>query len=75
MVSKISEERTLVLLHCLQCPPQQFTRSANLTELADERGYIVVAPMGVNLHGCDILIRRVGRLHPGISETPSSPDE
>jgi poly(3-hydroxybutyrate) depolymerase len=41
----------IVLLHCLQCPPQQFIRSADLTELADERGYIVVAPMGVNLHG------------------------
>jgi poly(3-hydroxybutyrate) depolymerase len=41
----------IVLLHCLQCPPQQFIRSAGLTELAEQRGYIVVAPMGVNLHG------------------------
>jgi poly(3-hydroxybutyrate) depolymerase len=41
----------IVLLHCLQCPPDQFIRSSDLTELADERGYIVVAPMGVNLHG------------------------
>jgi poly(3-hydroxybutyrate) depolymerase len=41
----------IVLLHCLQCPPEQFIRSTDLTELADERGYIVVAPMGVNLHG------------------------
>jgi len=41
----------IVLLHCLQCPPQQFIRSADLTELAEQRGYIVVAPMGVNLHG------------------------
>src|SRR5258705_13871802 len=35
----------IVLLHCLQCPPQQFIRSADLTELAEQRGYIVVAPM------------------------------
>ncbi len=41
----------IVLLHCLYCPPQQFIRSADLTELAEKRGYIVVAPMGVNLHG------------------------
>lgn len=41
----------IVLLHCLQCPPQQFIRSADLTELAEQRGYVVVAPMGVNLHG------------------------
>ena len=41
----------IVLLHCLQCPPDQFIRSADLTELAEQRGYIVVAPMGVNLHG------------------------
>jgi pimeloyl-ACP methyl ester carboxylesterase len=41
----------IVLLHCLQCPPTDFIRSADLTELAEARGYIVVAPMGVNLHG------------------------
>jgi predicted peptidase len=41
----------IVLLHCLQCPPTDFIRSADLTELAEQRGYIVVAPMGVNLHG------------------------
>ena len=41
----------IVLLHCLQCPPDRFIRSADLTELAEQRGYIVVAPMGVNLHG------------------------
>src|SRR6185295_8138369 len=29
----------ILLLHCLQCPPQQFIRSADLTELADQRGY------------------------------------
>ena len=41
----------IVLLHCLQCPPTDFIRSTDLTALADERDYIVVAPMGVNLHG------------------------
>ena len=41
----------VVLLHCLQCPPDQFIRSTDLTELAEQRGYIIVAPMGVNLHG------------------------
>ena len=41
----------IVLLHCLQCPPDRFIRSTDLTELAEQRGYIVVAPMGVNLHG------------------------
>lgn len=41
----------IVALHCLQCPPDKFIRYEGLTELADQRGYIVVAPMGVNLHG------------------------
>src|SRR5581483_6683035 len=41
----------IVLLHCLLCPPDKFIRSTDLTELADTRGYIVVAPMGVNRHG------------------------
>jgi len=41
----------IVLLHCLQCPPDRFIRSTDLTELAEQRGYIVAAPMGVNLHG------------------------
>jgi predicted peptidase len=41
----------IVALHCLQCPPSAFIRYTDLTELAEQRGYIVVAPMGVNLHG------------------------
>jgi poly(3-hydroxybutyrate) depolymerase len=41
----------ILLLHCLQCPPDKFIRSTDLTELAEQRGYIVAAPMGVNLHG------------------------
>ncbi len=41
----------ILALHCLQCPPSDFIRYADLTELAEARGYIVVAPMGVNLHG------------------------
>jgi poly(3-hydroxybutyrate) depolymerase len=41
----------IMLLHCLQCPPEKFIRSTDLTELADQRGYIVAAPLGVNLHG------------------------
>lgn len=41
----------ILALHCLLCPPSDFIRYADLTELAEARGYIVVAPMGVNLHG------------------------
>jgi len=41
----------ILALHCLQCPPSDFIRYADLTELAERRGYIVAAPMGVNLHG------------------------
>jgi len=41
----------ILALHCLQCPPSDFIRYADLTELAEARGYIVAAPMGVNLHG------------------------
>jgi predicted peptidase len=41
----------ILALHCLSCPPSDFIRYADLTELAEQRGYIVAAPMGVNLHG------------------------
>src|SRR5579862_5625099 len=41
----------ILLLHCLLCPPDKFIRSTDLTELAEQRGYNVAAPMGVNLHG------------------------
>lgn len=41
----------LVLLHGLGSRPERVIRYEGLTELAEERGYIVVAPMGYNERG------------------------
>jgi predicted peptidase len=41
----------VVALHGMGGNPQQFMRSRGLTEQADKRGYIVVAPMGYNATG------------------------
>ena len=41
----------IVLLHGLGSNPGQIIRYQGLTDLAEERGYIVVAPMGYNERG------------------------
>ena len=41
----------IVALHCLSAVAHDMIRYEHLTELAEQRGYIVVAPMGVNNHG------------------------
>jgi poly(3-hydroxybutyrate) depolymerase len=41
----------IVLLHGLGSRPERVIRYQSLTELAEERGYIVVAPMGYNVRG------------------------
>jgi len=41
----------IVLLHGLGSRPERVIRYESLTELAEERGYIVVAPMGYNERG------------------------
>jgi len=41
----------IVLLHGLGSNPGQIIRYQGLTDLAEERGYIVVAPMGYNARG------------------------
>jgi predicted peptidase len=41
----------IVALHCLGAGAHDMIRYEHLTELAEERGYIVVAPMGYNNHG------------------------
>lgn len=41
----------LVMLHGLGSRPERVIRYESLTELAEERGYIVVAPMGYNERG------------------------
>ncbi len=41
----------IVALHCLSAVAHDMIRYEHLTELAEERGYIVVAPMGYNDHG------------------------
>ncbi len=41
----------LVLLHGENATPGQIIRYQGFTDLAEERGYIVVAPMGYNLRG------------------------
>ncbi len=41
----------IVALHCLGAVARDMIRYEHLTELAEERGYIVVAPMGYNNHG------------------------
>lgn len=41
----------IVALHCLSSVAADMIRYESLTELADARGYIVVAPMGYNDHG------------------------
>ena len=41
----------MVTLHGLSVQPRDQIRFGYLTELAEERGYIVVAPMGYNDHG------------------------
>ena len=41
----------IVLLHGLGSNPGQVIRYQGLTDLAEERGYIVVAPMGYNVRG------------------------
>jgi predicted peptidase len=41
----------IVALHCLGAVAHDMIRYEHLTELAEERGYIVVAPMGYNSHG------------------------
>ena len=41
----------IVALHCLGAVAHDIIRYEHLTELAEERGYIVVAPMGYNNHG------------------------
>jgi predicted peptidase len=41
----------IVALHCLSAVAHDMIRYEHLTELAEERGYIVVAPMGYNNHG------------------------
>src|SRR5215831_21330776 len=41
----------IVALHGLSVQPRDQIRFGYLTELAEERGYIVVAPMGYNDHG------------------------
>jgi predicted peptidase len=41
----------IVALHCLGAVAHDMIRYEHLTELAEERGYIVVAPMGYNNHG------------------------
>jgi len=41
----------IVLLHGLGSRPERVIRYERLTELAEERGYIVVAPMGFNERG------------------------
>src|ERR1700676_1096229 len=38
----------IVALHCLSAVAHDMIRYEHLTELAEERGYIVVAPMGYN---------------------------
>jgi predicted peptidase len=41
----------IVALHCLSAVAHDMIRYEHLTKLAEERGYIVVAPMGYNDHG------------------------
>jgi predicted peptidase len=41
----------IVALHGLTIQPSQIIRYEGLTDLAEERGYIVVAPMGYNVRG------------------------
>lgn len=41
----------IVLLHGLGSTPQQVIRYQGVTDLAEERGYIVVSPMGYNTRG------------------------
>jgi poly(3-hydroxybutyrate) depolymerase len=41
----------IVALHCLSSVAADMIRYESLTELAETRGYIVVAPMGYNDHG------------------------
>jgi poly(3-hydroxybutyrate) depolymerase len=41
----------VVALHCLGSDAHHMIRYEGLTELAEARGYIVVAPMGINSHG------------------------
>jgi len=41
----------IVALHCLGAVAHDMIRYEHLTELAEERGYIVIAPMGYNDHG------------------------
>ena len=43
--------RLIVALHCLSAVAHDMIRYEYLTTLAEERGYIVVAPMGYNNHG------------------------
>ena len=41
----------IVALHCLSAVAHDMIRYEHLTKLAEERGYIAVAPMGYNDHG------------------------
>ncbi len=41
----------IVALHCLYSDAKHMMRYEGLTDLAEARGYIVVAPMGYNSHG------------------------
>jgi poly(3-hydroxybutyrate) depolymerase len=41
----------VVALHCLYSDAKHMIRYEGLTDLAEARGYIVVAPMGYNTHG------------------------
>src|SRR5258708_25039812 len=41
----------IIALHGLGSNPDQIIRYRGLTDLAEERGYIVAAPMGYNSHG------------------------
>src|SRR5688572_4845773 len=48
---KAKSSPLVVALHGLYSNPQQIMRYPGLTEQAEKRGYIVVAPMGYNNHG------------------------
>ena len=64
----------VVALHCLYSDAKHMIRYEGLTELAEARGYIVVAPMGYNSHGWYGNLPPGGRSRPREGEPPDPPN-
>jgi poly(3-hydroxybutyrate) depolymerase len=63
----------VVALHCLGSDAKHMIRYEGLTELAEARGYIVVAPMGINTHGWYGNVPPGGRMTPPREGEPADP--